>query len=299
MNTTPVTITVFTPTYNRAYIIKNLYDSLCRQSCGFFEWLIVDDGSTDNTKEVIDEFMKIATFPIRYFYQENSGKHIAINRGVQESKGRLFFIVDSDDYLSEIAIERIQADYKAITDDATFCGLSYLRAYHNGEAIGGEVNYSTLDCSLLDYRLRYKIKGDKAEVYITEILKKYPFPQYTGERFCPEALVFNRIALKYKLRHINAKLYYCEYLSDGLTAKIVKVRMDNIQASLTYYKELYQMDIPYIQKIKAAINYCRFALCVPCDRWKLFFKYPSLSIIVYPVAIYLHVKDLVQVKKQI
>ena len=295
MTATSVTVTFFTPTYNRAYIIKKLYDSLCKQSCRSFEWLIVDDGSTDNTKEVIDEFMEIATFSIRYFYQENSGKHIAINRGVRESKGELFFIVDSDDYLSEMAVERIQSDYKAIIGDTTFCGLSYLRAYHDGKAIGGEVNYSTLDCNLLDYKLRYKIKGDKAEIYKTEILKEYPFPQYTGERFCPEALVFNRIALKYKLRHINAKIYYCEYLPDGLTAKIVKVRMDCVQASLAYYRELYQMDIPYTQKVKTAINYCRFALCAPCDKWKLFFKYPQLGIIVYPIAICLHVRDLARV----
>ncbi|MFK2250506.1 hypothetical protein ACIXLV_22860 [Bacteroides fragilis] len=194
-----------------------------------------------------------------------------------------------------MAVERIQSDYKAIIGDTTFCGLSYLRAYHDGKAIGGEVNYSTLDCNLLDYKLRYKIKGDKAEIYKTEILKEYPFPQYTGERFCPEALVFNRIALKYKLRHINAKIYYCEYLPDGLTAKIVKVRMDCVQASLAYYRELYQMDIPYTQKVKTAINYCRFALCAPCDKWKLFFKYPQLGIIVYPIAICLHVRDLARV----
>lgn len=100
-------VTVFTPTYNRAYILNNLYQSLCRQSYGDFEWLIVDDGSTDNTEGLIASWLDESKISLCYIKQPNGGKHRAINRGIQEANGNLFFIVDSDDYLADNAIERI------------------------------------------------------------------------------------------------------------------------------------------------------------------------------------------------
>lgn len=293
-NTKMKTITIFTPTFNRGYILMSLFNSLQNQTNLDFEWVIVDDGSVDNTKEIVEDFKKISRFPIRYFYQNNAGKHIAINKGVQEANGKLFFIVDSDDYLSVTAVAQIVFDFSFIIDDETFAGLTYLRAYHNGVIIGGDVNYSVLDCNLLDYRFKYKIKGDKAEIYRTDVMKKFIFPRFEGEKFCPEALVFNRMALQYKLRHINEAIYFCEYLADGLTAKIVKVRMQSFQASLLYYQELYEMPIPYIYKVKAAINYCRFALCASTHKYSYFSKLPlGMRLIACPVGILMHIRDLI------
>ena len=254
-------VTVFTPTYNRAYILEHLYQSLCLQTCKDFEWLIVDDGSTDNTEELVVSWLSETSFSIRYIRQENAGKHFAINRGVKEAQGELFLIVDSDDHLTQDAIQVLSEGFVEIAHDTNFAGISGVRVDFNGKRIGDSLPVDVLDCSALDLRLVHGIQGDMAEAYKTSVLKEFPFPEIYREKFCPEALVWNRIAQQYKLRYINKGYYRCEYRPDGLTAKITKLRRDSSQASLLYYSELYSFDISIIQKIKAAINYWRFAFC--------------------------------------
>ncbi len=252
-------VTIFTPTYNRAYIIGKLYRSLLEQTDGNFEWLVVDDGSTDNTRELIGSFIQEAKISIRYFWQENGGKHRAINRGVREATGELFFIVDSDDQVVPEAVERIVYHYETVRGDKTFAGVCGLKAYFSGEKVGGGADLGILDCNALDYRFKYAIKGDMAEVFRTEILREYPFPEIEGEKFCPEGLVWNRIARKYKLRYFQEKIYLCDYLPDGLTVQVVGLRMQSPLTSMAYYCELYHSPVPFLQKMKAAVNYWRFA----------------------------------------
>ncbi len=254
-------VTVFTPTYNRAYTLQALYESLCRQRCHDFEWLVVDDGSTDQTEALISSFIAQKRIRIRYHRQPNGGKHRAINTGVGLAEGELFFIVDSDDFLTEEAIEFIQREYQQIKGDAAFAGLSGYREDPKGARIGGPLPFDRLDCNALDFRLRHKIRGDMAEVYRTEILKKYPFPEVEGERFCPEALIWNRIAQNYLIRWLNRGIYVCEYLADGLTARITRLRMQSPQTAQCYYAELAGYAIPWREKIKAGINFWRFACC--------------------------------------
>ncbi|MCM1028055.1 MAG: glycosyltransferase family 2 protein [Pseudoflavonifractor sp.] len=255
-------LTIFTPTYNRAYRLPDLYESLCRQTSGDFEWLIVDDGSTDNTEELINGWIsegKISN--LRYIKQTNGGKHRAINRGVKEAKGELFFIVDSDDRLTPDAVEWILTEYAKIRGDHSFAGLSGVAVTADGHRVGDGSDFPTIDANALDFRLKYKIKGDMSEVIRTDILREIPFPEYEGEKFCPEAVVWNRVARKYRFRWINKGIYVCEYLPDGLTAKIVALRRNNPRASMDCYSELYHTPgLPFSQKVKAAINYWRFAL---------------------------------------
>ncbi len=285
-------VTIFTPAYNRAYIIDKLYYSLLTQTNSNFEWLIVDDGSTDNTRELISTFILESKIDIRYFRQENGGKHQAINRGIQEAKGELFFIVDSDDQLASEAIERVSYYYDEIKEDETFAGVCGLKAYFTGERIGGESDFCILDCNALDFRYKYHIVGDMAEVFRTEILKKYPFPEFEGEKFCPEGVVWNRIAQKYKLRYFYEKIYLCDYLADGLTARIIKLRMESPLSSMMYYSELYHLTIPFLQKLKAAVNYWRFALC-SADRFSEKIKRIGYSsIVLFPLGFFLHLKDI-------
>lgn len=253
-------VTVFTPSFNRAYILPKLYESLCKQTSMDFEWVIVDDGSSDGTSELITNYeLQIAPFPIRYFRQDNAGKHIAINRGVQEARGELFFIVDSDDQLTEDAVEWIEKTYHEIRGKEPFAGLSGIRITPDGKRIGGNMNYDVLDTDALSLRLLEKIDGDMAEIYRTEVLRQYPFPKVEGEKFCPEALVWNRIAQKYMLRYVNHGIYVCEYLPDGLTAKIVQLRYRSPLTSMMYYSELQHLQIPAGQRLKANINFWRFA----------------------------------------
>lgn len=254
-------ITIFTPTYNRAYILPKLYESLCNQTCRDFEWVVVDDGSTDETKELFDVWLTSTDLTVRYIQQENGGKHRAINRGVREAKGDLFFIVDSDDQLASFAVERILFHYKHIKNNPKFAGLSGLRAHFSGDTIGTSPDFGILDCSNFDIDYKYKFKGDMAEVFLTKVLKEYPFPEIPNERFCPEILVWNRIALKYNLRYFSEKMYLCDYLPDGLTAAITRVRMQSPVASCYTYKEMVEAPIPFKNKVRASINYWRFFFC--------------------------------------
>lgn len=252
-------VTVFTPTYNRGNLLPKLFHSLCDQSCDNFEWIIVDDGSSDNTAEYINKISRSAKFPIRYIHQENRGKHTAINRGVAQANGELFIIIDSDDLLLPDAIENIVDIYNNAPDKPNIGGICGVMQTPGSEIVGGQKPYTSLVSNSIEIRYKYNITGDLAEVFRTSVLRKFPFPEYEGEKFCPEALIWNRIARKHKLYFINTPLCIREYLPGGLTSKITRIRRKSPMAAMTYYSELYHYDIPVGQRIKAAINFWRFA----------------------------------------
>lgn len=252
-------VTVLTATYNRARTLGALYGSLCAQTCQDFEWVIMDDGSTDDTQEIVGSFIKEGKIDIRYIRQGNGGKHTAINRGVAEAKGEMLFIVDSDDSLSPDAIGWVKTTSSHILDDPSFGGISGRLYFPDGGSIGKGLEHGDIDASAIDIRLKHGVTGDLAEVFKTSVLREFPFPVFEGERFVPEALVWNRIAQRYKLRYTSKKIYCAEYLPDGLTAKIVRIRREAPMGSMTYYSELRGYDIPFAQKVKASINFWRFA----------------------------------------
>ena len=282
-------VTVFTPVYNRAYIIRNLYESLQRQTCMDFEWVVVNDGSTDNIDELMQEFIYEGKIDIRYFKQENGGKHRAINRGVQEAKGIMFFIVDSDDYLTDDAVEWVKNQFKYIEFDKNFAGLSGCRIHNNGELITKGFKEQMIEASSLVIRYEKNITGDMAEVWKTSIIKKYPFPEIEDEKFVPEALVWNRMAANgLKIRLVNKPLYVCDYLSDGLTASITRQRIKSPLASTLFYSELYDMKLPIKQKFKASINFWRFWFCLKKNK-RLVFNWKR--IISLPLGFFMYLND--------
>ena len=215
-------ISVFTPAYNRGYIIEKLYRSLQRQSFRDFEWIVVDDGSTDNTEQLLNSFLQEKNdFSIHYVKTENGGKHRAINKGVSMAHGELFFIVDSDDYITDNALEIIDAMEKSIPaeDKGHFGGVAGQRGYDLETPIGKSFEGEVIDITSLE-RPKYNVTGDKAEVFYTEIMRKYPFPEFDGEKFVTECVVWDKIAHDgYKLRFFNQIIIICNYLSDGLTAQ--------------------------------------------------------------------------------
>ncbi len=285
-------ISIFTPTYNRAYILSRLFKSLVHQTYKSFEWIIVDDGSTDNTDSLINQFIACANFTIKYVKQKNLGKHIAINKGVDIANGELFFIVDSDDWLYPNALEVVNHQYNFIEKDNTFAGVCGLKVYENGLKVGGENNYDILNCNSLDFRYKYKIKGDVAEVFKTKILRNFKFP-CNEEKFCPESLVWNRIACKYKLRYFYQKIYICEYLDDGLTAKIFKIRKNSPNNACQYYSELSNYNISLFERIKAVSNYWRFAKFTSHTFYdKIKNVSPALTILSFPLLIIITIRDL-------
>lgn len=213
-------ITVFTPTYNREYCLKRLFESLLHQTYQNFEWVIVDDGSTDCTQELIQSFQEQQPFfSIIYKKIENGGKHRAINRGMQLVGGEIVFLVDSDDWLREDALEWIAKMDASIPEDEKqkYAGIQGLCVHTDGELVGKTFKGDYLDCTAIECR-KHNIYGDKAEAYYTNIIKRYPFPEIEGEKFVTERLVWNKIAHDgYMIRYFNEGIYFCEYLEGGLS----------------------------------------------------------------------------------
>lgn len=208
--------TIFTPTYNRRDKLPVLLKSLCKQTCYDFEWLIVDDGSSDGTDAYISSLEGLP-FSLRYVKKENGGKHTAVNKGVEMANGLVFAIVDSDDYLLENAVETLKTWFREIENLDRFAGVSARKGYCKDDAVGTFGNQDYIDAKSSE-RLVKNIKGDQFEVFYTEILKQFPFPVFEGERFLTEAVVWNRIASAgYRLRWHRDVLYICEYLEHGLT----------------------------------------------------------------------------------
>ena len=211
-------ITVFTPAYNRAHLLPRLYESLCKQTFKDFEWLIVDDGSTDDTKSLsLSLSSREGTdFPIRYFYQENGGKPSAFNNGIGRAKGELFFIVDSDDYITPDALETIHNDWEMVKDKG-LCGISYLKGYINKGVIGNEHPQDGFIGDFVDVRIKQNTGGDKAEVWVTKLLNQYRYPIFPGEKFIGESYIWYQLTEKYKMLFRNKLIYLAEYLEGGLS----------------------------------------------------------------------------------
>lgn len=250
------TVAILTPTYNRAYIIENLYKSLIHQSCFDFKWYIIDDGSIDNTEEKIKCFSD-EQFEIIYIKKANGGKHTAINEGLKHICEELTFIVDSDDYLANDAVEAIVSDWGRYGADATVGGLSYYKLHENGEVVGQRYGGSeSFVDTYTNIRVNQAVAGDKAEVYRTDVLKAHPFPEFPGEKFLSEAVVWNAIARAgYKLAFIGKGIYFCEYLPDGLTSSGRKYRLQTPLGTMEHAKSFLYSQIRFKYRIKYMLLY--------------------------------------------
>lgn len=235
--------TVFTPAYNRAHTLEKLYASLKAQNDKDFEWVVVDDGSTDGTEDLFKVWCEDENvFPITYIKVENGGKPRAINKGLRVAKGKMFFIVDSDDFLTPNAIERLKFYEETIRDKQGFAGISGLKGYTEEKVIGKCNKNKFVDATNLQ-REKYNLTGDKAECYYLDLLRRYMFPEIEGEKFVPECVVWDKIAADgYKLRWFNEIIYLTEYLEDGLTHAGISLHRKNpigfriyIRNEMSYY----------------------------------------------------------------
>lgn len=220
-------ITVFTPTYNRAYIIDELYNSLKKQTFMDFEWLIIDDGSTDCTYEKVKNWSADNTkFPIRYYKFENSGKQKEINRALDLARGELFFTVDSDDLLTADALDKINQWEKTIPQCEKFCGFAGSDGDMTGKAINPIFSEEYVDATFFN---RYAETGmfighDRPWVFYTDVHRQYRYPEFEGEKFIAEAVVWNRMAKDgYQIRCFNDVIYLIEHQEDGYTKKISQI----------------------------------------------------------------------------
>ena len=269
-------VTLFTPTYNRAYILDRLYRSVQRQSFRDFEWLIIDDGSTDNTQELVQGWIKESNdFPIRYYKVPNGGKCRAINKALELARGELFFTMDSDDYLTDDALEKVDAWEKTLPKDGRFCAVAGNLGTSPFETSNSMLPAPYLDTSAL---CRYPqpgkvlIDGERALVFYTAVHRQYPYPEFEGENFMTEAVAWNRMAHDgYKVRFVNDIIWVYEYLPDGLTKAGSSIFLKNPQGYGLWLREKARfMGDPLTKKLKMWYSfYCDQTAAEPDHRLTL------------------------------
>ncbi|MDD3024884.1 MAG: glycosyltransferase family A protein [Syntrophomonadaceae bacterium] len=293
--------TVFTPAYNRRHTLHRVYDSLKSQTFRDFEWLIVDDGSTDGTLDLVDQLKQEAAFPVRYFYQDNSGKHVAINRAVREAEGELFVIFDSDDSCTPEALERFKYHWEAIPEDrrAHFSGVTCHCVDQRGQLIGNSFPLDVLDSDHIEIQVKYKSAGEKWGFNLTDILKEFPFPEISGERFITEAVVWNRIAQKYKRRFVNDKLRIFYHTPDGLSALSVMKRAKSPCGARLYYQESAALPVPAGWKARSLLNYIRFSFHAGLAVNRIVAESGAglLTTLLLPAGCFFYIRDMLTIKK--
>ncbi|WP_299216933.1 glycosyltransferase family A protein [uncultured Aquimarina sp.] len=255
------TITVFTPAYNRAYCLHKCYESLLNQPNQDFVWLVVDDGSTDNTKELVSSWIQEKKIEIIYHYQENQGMHGAHNTAYKLIETELNVCVDSDDCLGVDAINIILKNWQLIKNKKIFAGLVGLDADMKGKIIGTKIPSTIKETTLYDLYKKHGVKGDKKLVYRTEVVKKYPpYPLFEGERFVPLGYLYQLIDQDYKLLPVNEVLCEVEYMEDGSSMNILKQYRRHPNGFAFSRKSRMQLDENFKEKFKNAIHYVSSAM---------------------------------------
>lgn len=254
-------LTVFTATYNRGHLIGRLYDSLMEQSCFDFEWLVIDDGSQDNTYQLFEQWLANDNpFPIRYYRQENQGLIRTLNRGVKLANGEYLVKIDSDDYVVDSFAENMLDWLSKIQDEPLVYAVSGIRIRPNGVPLKGSWPILPKDAPYIDAtdleRSKYNLDADMCEAWRTEILRQHPFPVWPGEKFAPEQIVFHQIALDgYKIRWYPVAMSVCEYQEGGLTLGASKLERENPMGyAMMYNQMLNRTDLSSARKIKCAMN---------------------------------------------
>lgn len=256
-------LTIFTPTYNRAGLLKRLYESLVKQSIKDFVWLIVDDGSVDDTKELISNYINQGLLNIRYYYQQNGGKMRAHNQGVLLCDTELFMCVDSDDYITDDAVEKIYATWadkkNRISGRKEIGGIVAHKGQSTTKLLGDtdfpkDMEYATLQSLYLN-----GFRGETTLVFLAEVLKKYLFPEFEGEKYVPEDVVYDKIDSEYDLIVLPQIITVCEIVSQGYTDQAAKLRKDNPRGWHIYYEQRMVSTPLSVLKIKYISHYIIFS----------------------------------------
>ena len=218
-------LSIVTPTYNRAKTLERCYRSLRGQTCKDFEWIVVDDGSADDTQAVADGFSS-DLFPVVYVKKENGGKHTALNASHPYIKGDYVLILDSDDYLTDTAVEETLAAWEKYRGDETVGVVTFLRGKTKDEPLCEAEEYG-VPVDFLPVKRKIVYSSDCCEVIRADLFKEFPFPVFLGERFISECALWNRVGQRYKCVYIDSVIYICEYLDGGLTRSGRSMRIRN------------------------------------------------------------------------
>lgn len=251
-----MTITIFTPTYNRANRLHRVYDSLTKQNCYDFEWLIIDDGSADNTENIVQSFLDEKRFLVRYVKQQNGGKHRAYNRALELAQGDWFFCLDSDDWLADGAIEKI-LDFVYYREDKLI--LAYKKD-EKGKLLSDEFPENMAPISLRKLNDDCHCNGEFSLIFRTEYARNYPFPVFEGERFITESVVYDRMFASEKAVLLPAIITICEYQQDGLSNNLNRIMKANPAGYCLYFMQRIDMQTNWKERVIAAGKYHCFAM---------------------------------------
>lgn len=254
-------LTIFTPTYNRAHLLPKLFCSLQKQDLKNFEWLIVDDGSTDDTAQTVKELQHEADFSITYIYQENHGKHVAINTAVKATSNDLFLIIDSDDEMIENSSEKILKILPSFLKNQSLAAICFPRYSENEKKTktNKKIEFDQVISDSIELKNEYGITGEFDYLFKTQILKQYPFPYFAGEKFIKESVIYKRIDQIYKNMYVNQSIVKGEYLEDGLSSNFRKLLENNPKGSAVAYLEtVNDRRLNFEERTEAFKNYWYF-----------------------------------------
>ena len=270
-------LTIFTPTYNRGYVLPRLYASLCRQSCKDFEWIIVDDGSVDDTRCLVTKWIAEDEIKIRYYYQQNSGKPMAHNVGVEKTDTELFVCVDSDDFLRDDAVEVVKSKWES-PGQQTCIGMVFKR----GDIFGKSITFWKQNLQKETFFMaqkRYGLSGDTMLVWVAEILKQVSFPRLGSEKFIPEGYLYDRVSTLGKVSFFDEVLYLCEYLPDGYTHAMRRINAENPLGYQLYIQERLKMDVSAKDRFLDSIRYVAIKLVIRDGRLLKDAVYPFFTVL--------------------
>ena len=254
-------LTIFTPTYNREKLLPRLYESLKRQTCSDYVWLIVDDGSTDDTETLIDGFIEENIIDIKYYKRENGGKMRAHNDGVRLCETPYFLCVDSDDYISDTAVEILLSTISKynLSLKKNVAGIISHKGKSESELLSG-VNFpNNVDFSTLYGLYLNGFKGETTIMFVTDVIAKYPFPEIPGEKYVPEDYIYDKIDAEYEYIVLDSITTICEIVSEGYTDSVVKLKKNNPEAFYLYYEQRARITPFSVLKIKYAGFYVKYA----------------------------------------
>lgn len=250
-------ITVITPTYNRAYILHQAYESLVNQTNKSFLWMIIDDGSTDNTYKIVQEWKKENKIEIIYYKKNNGGKASALNYAFRKLKTDYWVCLDSDDFFSKDAIQKALNELDSIKNDDVYCGLLALRNDPNTKEVLGnkEIPNDLKSGTVIELYNKYKIRSEYIQFYKTSITKNYKFPEIKNEKFISPEYLAMKLNEKYIFKFSKEIYCYCDYQEDGLTKNKKKIIINNPKGYTIIKKLSYKSSKFGIMKIKHGLMY--------------------------------------------
>ncbi len=250
-------LTVFTPAYNRAGTLPRLFESLLRQNSRDFEWLIIDDGSQDDTQAVAEGFAKAASFPVRYHKKENGGKHTAYNTALELAQGQWFLCVDSDDMLADNAVEMILKTAEKLAEDQ---GIIAYKQDLSGKRLSGEFPENLELTGFNELVLSHGCSGEFTLIFPTALAKQYPFPVFDGERFVTESVIYDRLDVVCRMGLLREVVTLCEYQEDGYSQNVDGIIARNPKGYSMYFMQRIDVYPSLKQKMITAGKYW-------CFRW--------------------------------